>query len=144
LCCSRSFICCSACPPFQLAIVLNARLQWYGEPFGPAEIGLVLTAASIVTIAVQLTLMRSLAALAGDLPLTAMAFVLLAGGRLKEHHSPKADRTGNSSVRPGLLPNAAGRHAPHVSSGHEMGLPSTLGFLCEMVTAGLPAAPARS
>jgi MFS transporter, DHA1 family, tetracycline resistance protein len=50
----------------QLALVLNARFQWNGAPLGPAEIGFVLSAASVVSTLVQLTLIRPFGSVIGD------------------------------------------------------------------------------
>ena len=121
----------------QLALVLNARFQWHGEPFGPVQIGVVLTAASIVTIAVQLTLMRSLAALVGDLPLTAVAFALLASGfiMIGSGHSLPALATavlavalGAALIRPALM-SALSLAVPSHSQGAAMGITQALGSL---------------
>ena len=87
----------------QLALVLNARFQWDGAPFGPVEIGFVLSAASVVSILVQLTLIRPLGSLVGDRKLAALALLILAAGLL-----PIGAGRGNAALGTGIVAVAVG------------------------------------
>lgn len=64
----------------QLALVLHARYQWGGEPFGPGEIGLLFTAAGATNILIQVVVMRAMRKTFRERTLAAASFVLLAIG----------------------------------------------------------------
>ncbi len=64
----------------QLALVLHARYQWGGEPFGPTEIGLLFTAAGGTNILVQVVIVRAIRTTFHERTLAAASFALLAVG----------------------------------------------------------------
>lgn len=64
----------------QLALVLQARYQWGGEPFGPTEIGLLFTAAGATNILVQVVLVRAIRKTFHEQTLATASFALLAIG----------------------------------------------------------------
>ncbi|MEI4483215.1 MULTISPECIES: MFS transporter [unclassified Phyllobacterium] len=64
----------------QLALVLYARYQWDAEPFGPAEIGFLFTAAGATNIVIQVVVMRAIRTTFHERTLAAASFALLAVG----------------------------------------------------------------
>lgn len=64
----------------QLALVLHARYQWGGAPFGPAEIGLLFTAAGATNILIQVVVMRAISTTLHERTLAAASFALLTFG----------------------------------------------------------------
>ncbi len=64
----------------QLALVLHARYQWGGEPFGPTEIGLLFTAAGATNILIQVVVVRAIRTTFQERTLAAGSFALLAVG----------------------------------------------------------------
>ncbi|WP_172717111.1 MFS transporter [Neorhizobium sp. T6_25] len=64
----------------QLALVLQARYQWGGEPFGPTEIGLLFTAAGATNILIQVVVVRAIRTTFHERTLAAASFALLAVG----------------------------------------------------------------
>lgn len=121
----------------QLALVLNARFQWNGAPLGPAEIGYVLSAASVVSILVQLTLIRPLGSLIGDRKLAAFALLVLAAGFIPigSGHGIGALAAGIFAVavgaafaRPALV-SALSLVVPSSAQGAAMGISQALGSL---------------
>ncbi|MBB4005527.1 MFS transporter [Aurantimonas endophytica] len=64
----------------QLALVLHARYQWGGESFGPAQIGLLFTAAGATNILIQVVVMRAISTTFQERTLAAASFALLAVG----------------------------------------------------------------
>ncbi|WP_082760277.1 MFS transporter [Agrobacterium bohemicum] len=64
----------------QLALVLQARYQWDGEPFGPTEIGLLFTVAGATNILVQVVVVRAIRKTFHERTLAAASFALLAVG----------------------------------------------------------------
>ncbi|WP_029619929.1 MFS transporter [Pseudorhizobium marinum] len=64
----------------QLALVVHARYQWGGEPFGPTEIGLLFTAAGATNILIQVVIVRAIKTTFQERTLAAASFALLAAG----------------------------------------------------------------
>jgi MFS family permease len=64
----------------QLALVLHARYQWGGEPFGPTEIAILFTAAGATNILIQVVVVRAIRTTFHERTLTAASFALLAVG----------------------------------------------------------------
>lgn len=64
----------------QLALVLHARYQWDGEPFGPTEIGFLFTAAGATNILIQVVVVRAIRTTFQERTLAAVSFALLAVG----------------------------------------------------------------
>lgn len=64
----------------QLALVLHARYQWGGEPFGPTELGLLFTAAGATNIFIQVVVVRAIRTTFQERTLAAASFALLAVG----------------------------------------------------------------
>jgi predicted MFS family arabinose efflux permease len=64
----------------QFALVLHARYQWGGEPFGPTGIGLLFTAAGATNILIQVVVVRAIRTTFQERTLVAASFALLAAG----------------------------------------------------------------
>lgn len=64
----------------QFSLVLHARFQWQGRPFGPTEIGAAFVAAGAINILVQVVLMPVPGKALRDRTLAAVSFGLLAIG----------------------------------------------------------------
>lgn len=64
----------------QLALVLHARYQWGGEPFGPTQIGLLFATAGATNILLQVVVMRVIKTIFQERTLAAASFALLAVG----------------------------------------------------------------
>jgi MFS family permease len=64
----------------QFALVLHARYQWGGEPFGPTGIGLLFAAAGATNILIQVVVVRAIRTKFQERTLAATSFALLAAG----------------------------------------------------------------
>jgi MFS family permease len=108
----------------QLALVLHARYQWDGEPFGPTEIGLLFTAAGATNILIQVVVVRAIRTTFHERTLVAVSFALLAGVFIAA--------SGLALARPTLVA-ALTLIVPAGSQGVAMGLAQSLASLINII-----------